>query len=226
MAAALLRIDSLAIGVLLGLPLALALPGYALLAAGSPGGSLSPAERLGLSVGASIATCALGGLLLDATPWGLRGASWALLLGSVTLVGCAVAAARRQNMTVGWPSPRALARPLDAALCGLAAVITAAALLVAMRGAAAAPDAGFTQLWMLPADNRVRIGIQSMEEEPASYDLELLAENQVARRWSAIELRPGEHWEAQETLPDGRPVEARLYRHGEPGALYRRVTLR
>ena len=225
MAAALLRIDSL-IGVLLGLPLALALPGYALLAAGSPGGSLGPAERLGLSVGASIATCALGGLVLDASPWGLHGASWALLLGGVTLAGCAVAAARRRNITPAKPSPRERARPLDAALFGLAALITAAALLVAMRGAAATPDAGFTQLWMLPADNRVRIGIQSMEEEPASYDLELLAGNRVARRWSAIELQPGEHWEAQQALPAGRPIEARLYRHGEPGALYRRVTLR
>ena len=226
MAVPLAGINSPALGVLFGLPLALALPGYALLAAGAPDGSLGPAERLGLSVGASIAVCVLGGLLLDATPWGLRGESWALLLGGVTLAACAIAAARRQrNATIQLAAPVRV-RPLDAALFGLAAVIAGAALLVAMRGASATSDTGFTQLWMLPADNRVRIGIQSMETAPVSYDLELLAGERVARRWSSIELRPGELWEARESLPAGRPVEARLYRHDAPGAVYRRVTLR
>src|SRR5262245_13049507 len=89
MATAIDGANNLALGLIFGLPLALALPGYALMAASAPSSTLGPAERLTFSVGGSIAMSVLGGLVLDETAWGLRPVSWAVLLGGATLLACA-----------------------------------------------------------------------------------------------------------------------------------------
>src|SRR3954468_21171576 len=80
-----------AVRVLVALPFVLVLPGLALTAALFPTGALDVAERLLFSLGLSLAITALGGLVLQLTPWGLRPASWALLLGLVTLAAGAAA---------------------------------------------------------------------------------------------------------------------------------------
>jgi uncharacterized membrane protein len=57
----------------LGLPMVLFLPGYALIAALFPGkDDLDGIERLALSLGLSIAVVPLIGLGLNYTPWGIR----------------------------------------------------------------------------------------------------------------------------------------------------------
>src|SRR3954471_19437230 len=74
-----------AVRVLVALPFALVLPGLALTLALFPAGVPDGAERLLFSLGLSLAVTALGGLVLHLTLWGLRPASWTLLLGAITL---------------------------------------------------------------------------------------------------------------------------------------------
>jgi len=227
MVAALSGANNLVIGALFGLPLALALPGYALIAAGAPSGALGPAEHLTFSVGGSIAVSVLGGFALNLTPWGLRPDSWALLLGGLTLAACAVALLRRQAIA---PAPAAAwvrLRLRDIGLFGLAALVAAGAFVVAIDGAAQLPAQGFTQLWMLPADDGVRIGVQNLDSQTMRYTVELAVGGQVMRRWESIELQRNARWETAEPFQAraGAPVEARLYRFDDPKNIYRQVAL-
>jgi uncharacterized membrane protein len=227
MAAALSGATNLVLGALVGLPLALALPGYALIAAGAPSGALGPAERLTFSVGGSIAVSVLGGFALDLTPWGLRPGSWALLLGGITLVACAVALLRRRPIALAPAAPRVRLRLRDIGLFGLAALVVVGAFVVAIDGAAQPPAQGFTQLWMLPADNGVRIGVQNLESQAMRYEVELTVGGRVVRRWESVELQRNARWETAEPFQAraGAPVEVRLYRSDHPKNIYRQVTL-
>jgi uncharacterized membrane protein len=106
--------------VLLGLPFVLFAPGYVVVAAlfpragAPPGGSEDSAnakasdtgdgagidsiERVALSVGLSIAAVALTGLVLNATPWGVRQVPILVSVSAVVLIGVAVAAMRRESL--------------------------------------------------------------------------------------------------------------------------------
>src|SRR4051812_23489394 len=81
--------------VLIGLPLVLFVPGYALVAAAFPTDRLGNIERLLFSLGASLALAALAGLLLHWTALGLRPAAWAVALGNLTLIASLVTLIRR-----------------------------------------------------------------------------------------------------------------------------------
>jgi hypothetical protein len=229
MAAALSGANSPVLGLLLGLPLALLLPGYALIAAGAPGATLGPAERLTFSLGGSIALSVLGGFALNGTPWGLQAASWALLLGGLTLLACTIAFIRRRSITLDATAQgQARLRLQDAGLFGLAALVAAGAFALAIGGAAQPPAEGFTQLWMLPNGDSLRIGVQNMQARPMRYAAELMVGQRVVRRWDAVELPDGARWDTIEPLPahtSGAAIELRLYRLDDPKTVYRRVTL-
>ena len=228
MATAISGANNLVLGLLFGLPLALALPGYALLAAEAPGGTLGPAERLTFSVGVSIALSVLGGFALNGTPWGLRAESWALLLGGLTLAACAIALIQRRAIAPAPAVKRAHLGARDAGLFGLAALVAAGAFAVAITGAAQPTTDGFTQLWMLPDGESVRIGVQNMEAQPMRYSAELAVGQQIVHRWNTVDLQAGARWEVAEPLPTRTPgatVELRLYRLDDPKTIYRRVTL-
>src|SRR3954454_24445758 len=111
-----------AVRVLVALPFALVLPGLALTLALFPAGALDGAERLLFSLGLSLAVTALGGLVLHLTPWGLRPASWALLLGAITLAaGVAAFLRRRGRPRVEGPvQPRRGLSGAQALCCALA----------------------------------------------------------------------------------------------------------
>src|SRR6476659_3163176 len=94
---------------LVGLPLVLLVPGYAIVAAAFPAGRLGTIERLLFSLGASLAVGALAGLLLHWTELGLRPAAWAVALGNLTLVSSLLALARRWRQPASASvQPRAL----------------------------------------------------------------------------------------------------------------------
>ncbi|SES64665.1 Uncharacterized membrane protein [Methanococcoides vulcani] len=83
----------------LGLPMVLFLPGYALIAALFPGkDDLDGIERLALSFGLSIAVVPLIGLALNYTPWGIRLFPILISLSAFTVIMCAVAVFRRNNL--------------------------------------------------------------------------------------------------------------------------------
>jgi uncharacterized membrane protein len=215
--------------LLVTLPLALFLPGYALIAAMFPGRTLGFAERLLFSVGLSLTLTVLGGLVLYWTSLGVRPVAWAVLLGNITLLAALIALVR------SWRRPlesMALVRlrPLQGAQLLLALLLVVGALQLARDGAAARRDAGFTQLWMLPAGvsqaGSVRLGISNYEAQAMRYRLRVSAGTMVLGEWQQVALAPDQQWEAQLALPaqTGTPtIEATLYRLDAPETVYRRV---
>jgi Protein of unknown function (DUF1616) len=224
---------------LLTVPLVLFLPGYALTAAVFPrrgGVALSPAERTALGVGLSLALAAMGGIVLDGTPWGLRAASWAVLLAGITLGATAVALARgagEGEREAGGGAPR---RGLPAVSFGQGLLLAGAALAVVVATAIARQGAeadqatkGSTQLWLVAAGEpggALRLGLRSAEPRPATYVLRLAVDGVPAQTWPDITLAPGQTWETTVTPAAGGAgaVEAVLARAESPGTVYRRVT--
>ncbi|MCC4767980.1 DUF1616 domain-containing protein [Methanosarcina sp. DH1] len=84
---------------ILGLPLVLFLPGYALIAALFPAKSdLDGIERVALSFGLSIAVVPLIGLGLNYTPWGIRTLPILISLSAFTFIMCGLAYLRRISL--------------------------------------------------------------------------------------------------------------------------------
>jgi uncharacterized membrane protein len=88
--------------VLLGVPVILFIPGYALIAALFPGAKdIDGIERVALSFGLSIAVVPLVGLALNYTPWGIRLDPIVVSLTLLTLCLCILAQYRRARLPPG-----------------------------------------------------------------------------------------------------------------------------
>ena len=85
------------VGVLVGLPIVLIVPGHAIAAVIFPPQSRHPIERLTISMGLSLVMVILCALILDLTPAGMTTASWALCLASVTILAAILAYWRRET---------------------------------------------------------------------------------------------------------------------------------
>ena len=200
--------------VMLGVPFVLALPGYVLTAAMFPGSEgqgtgdtdqphrryLSPVERLTLSVGLSIAVVPLAVLFLNFTPWGIEPRAVRLSLLTVTLVGSAIAAARRLRLPLAQRFTPSVGRPLRAVSGAGAATrrvnVVIGVLLVLSVGVAgstlATADEGetYTELYLLsenetgalvaddyPSEIRpnetatVHVGLDNEEAQRTNYTL-------------------------------------------------------
>jgi hypothetical protein len=217
--------------LLFAAPLALLLPGYAIAAASFDRGSLDWPRFLLVSLVLSLCTLALGGLVLNYMPGGIRPLSWALLLVLVTTLGCWRAARRRAPVKASapaWKRPR-LGGLFGGSLVlgGLAAMV--AALVLAQTTLPAENAVGFTELWVLPesgAESReAQIGIGSNEQTTAYYDLIVQVGKDPEIRHS-YRLRPGETRLVRvRTEPTGRPipVTATLLRQNRFDEIYRRV---
>jgi uncharacterized membrane protein len=231
-AAGALLIPFEAVRLLFAAPLALFLPGYAIAAACFSRGSLDRPRFLLVSLVLSLSTLALGGLVLNYMPGGIRPLSWALLLLLVTAAGCWVAARRwpagkrpARAPRVSWPKPAAAALLLG----GLAAAV--AALVLAATTVPADNVVGYTELWALPAggaeSREVQVGVRSQEQTTVPYDLLIQVDKRplVRREFS---LEPGEERIVRlrtEPLLNGTPipVTATLLRQNQTDKIYRRV---
>lgn len=226
--------------VLIGLPLVLILPGYALLNAVSPQWPERSVERITIGVGVSLAFTALVGMVLHLSPWGLSAATWGITLGSVTVIAGLIAKIRRKHVvTEGKTSPiqpyRGVLRALQwthVATFALGAAVLIGAVMVARTGAEQPTGPGFTQLWMLPSgqtiNGAVRLGIANQERSQTVYRLRLQSGEIMIREWPEIRLDVNGRWESTVELPQvplKQPVEALLYQQQAPDAVYRRVTL-
>jgi hypothetical protein len=249
-----------------GVPLVLFLPGYAISVAVVPDKALGEAERLVLSTGLSVSVAALGGLVLHWVPWGLDTGSWNVFLGGLAVVASLLAFERRARLArsngeraagldggsgpalrlhqrflvraglvqIGRPAPgRALPRFREASLFALAALLGSLAFWASSVRASHQVE-GFTQLWILPAehglDDRVRIGVRSMELDQQEYGLRLLADGTAVIESRGVRLEPGQTWETvarlSSALSDSNLIEAEVYRESNPDVPYRRVVLR
>jgi Protein of unknown function (DUF1616) len=218
--------------IVAGVPLALVLTGYAIVAAAFGPRRPDWPLRAVMIVASSIAVLAIGTLFLNYMPGGIRGVSWAVLLVLVTVAASSLAAHRRQQPQPARAphAPRRLGR-LEIALFGGAVLATVAALVLAQATLSASGAVGYTALWMTrggAAGRQLTIGVASSEQHPVSYRLVagVGLSGQVVERFS---LDPGQEVEFRLTVrgpPHGRParVFASLFRSAAPRSLYRRVT--
>jgi Protein of unknown function (DUF1616) len=220
--------------IVAALPLTLYLPGFALVAAIFDGEELASLKRVTIEVAASLIVLVLGAFLLNIPSFGLTTASWAVLLALFVVVGCFVAARRRGAAPperrpllagVGRPSTRAIL------LVGAAVLIGAASIALAQKPLPAKHAEGYTALWMLPTDaaeEAVVVGVQSNEQDPASYRLDIAVGAKDQPETYRVELDPGEEKTFEVEVPrpatGKRRVVASLYRESKPDRLFRRVT--
>jgi uncharacterized membrane protein len=213
------------------LPLALFLPGYAVIAAAFGPHELALPKRITLSVATSLMVLALSAFVLNIFPFGLETASWAVLLPLIVIAACRGAALRRRRP--GRHSSRRLAMPKPAAssiaLGVMALAIAVAALVIAQKPLPAENAASFTALWMLPTDSAedaVAVGVISNRRDPASYRLEVRLGKDQSKTYR-VKLDPGEERVYEVDVPPrsaGRThVVASLYRERQPQRLFRRV---
>jgi len=218
-----------------GLALSTLLPGYAITALVFPLHKLGRCETAAYSLGFSLTLGALSGFVLDRLPSGLRPESWALWLCSVTLVSAWLAARRRSTVGCTHAPPRPSLRMdrRQAVLLALAGLVGMAAIGTAFWGALHQPQPGFTQFWMLPAEElqqpSLRIGLRNYEQAPQTYRIEVAASG-VRVQVIHLGLDPREHFEAlldlEELSPAGAEpvnVTAVLYRANDPDQPYRHL---
>ena len=212
---------------LLGVPLIIALPGYALTAALIPDrGALGRTERTILGVGMSIVTVILVALGLNQLQAGITSVTVALSVGAITLLCVVVAAVRRRReptLSAADPgedddSEHEASKPFGPELLALAVILTVGAVFVGVLGTVQAPQPGFTQLWMLDgsAPNTIQVGIRNNEGSPLQYRLEIETQGQILRS-SQIDLAAGQETLQTINLPalsgsSPQTVTARLYR--------------
>ena len=222
---------SAALRLLIALPLVLVLPGYAVTAAVFPRRRLGAPETIAFSLGLSLAVLVLAGLALSLTPWGMGTVPWGIFLGVMALA--AAGGWRRQHGMSGVGGTIPLPAARTALPFAAAALIVLAALRLAIVGQAQQPQAGFTQLWILPAPasagnaGAIRVGIATKEPAPTRYIVRLSAGGRTLRVWPDVAIAPGRGWQATFPLPAGLPaggrVEATLSRATTPLTIYRRV---
>jgi uncharacterized membrane protein len=237
-AVALTHFGGPALSAAVGVPLIVALPGYAVTAAILPERALGVAERIVFTLGLSLALSALSGLLLHVSSLRLDAVHWSLFLGLTTLGAVAVALSRSRAAARGdsirsdrisrLPSGIGISRG-QGALIAMAAAITVAAVAMATHSAVNAPTPGFTQAWLdstSPDAQSVTVGMRSSEHQTARFRVEMTVNGQPADQWPVITLRPGKQWRTTAHLPrvapQGDQVQVFVYREGSP-QVYRRV---
>jgi uncharacterized membrane protein/LysM repeat protein len=219
--------------IVLGALHVLLLPGYSMTTALFPHREdLNVAERVGLSLGLSIAILPLLGLVLNYTPWGITLLS-TLLCATAFVVGCAAVAYYRRGMlpperqyllrvqldVEGWRSGGLLDRSLTVALAMCIVVALGTALFVLAR-----PEGGesFTEFYVLGPWGDARIypqnvlvgrpitvivGVINREHQTVEYHVVTEVSGQEVEHLTGIRLEHDEKWEKTLTLTLQEPGE-------------------
>lgn len=219
--------------VMFASPLVLFLPGYALVEALRPP-QLDLVQRLVTSIGASLAVVILIGIALNWLPGGIDRASELSSLSGITVLGVAVAWARRRRLRHAKPAGRVgqirLGVTPGLLLACLAAIALAASGLWIARRAALHQQRidSPTQLWLLPDSSgtrSVRVGVKNADGGGVTYRLRVTDGSAIVKEWRSIVLPAGASWTASVKLPADSVhdrVEATLYRLGSRSP-YRQV---
>jgi hypothetical protein len=224
-----------AVRVPTGLILSLFAPGYALVMALFPTPSLPNAERIALSVPASLIVGVLVGTVANEAPSGLTQLPIVLLPWATTLVLLMLAYGR---LVVGQPSaetsrsrPAAPVRFGPGTLIGGALIAAAGTFAVySIVAASFTHPKPFTALSVDGASGTqhgaepLTVTVDNQEGVPMVYDLEVVVDDEVVSRTEAIRLEPGTHYSM--ALPSLQPgdglADVLAYRSGEP-EIYRSV---
>lgn len=218
--------------LVVALPLVLFLPGYALSAAIFARGRIPLRHLLVLSIGLSLAVLALGALLLNYLPGGIRTGWWALLLVIVVFAAARGAAIRRpSHRAAPSPSWRPRLNPVQAVLFAGGALAIVAAIVLAFIPVGAKDALGYTQMWIQPLAGEktgVEIGVGSGEQREATYRLWVKFGDGEAPQGRYFKLAPGEIHHIRlltEEPPAGaEQIRAALFKQSQPDHAYRRVS--
>jgi uncharacterized membrane protein len=218
------------IRIALALALILFLPGYGLTAVLFPRQALDLPARLLLSVGLSLTTTALSGLILHMTPAGISLHNpWIILLiggpavlGLYSLIREVIQTSRTSTSShIGFTSRQVL-------LFLLAAAITVTALTVARMPTSPKNLVGYTLFWVQAGNvpDRLEVGVQSEEFKTTEFQIRFEIKD-VTHDGPIFKLTPGQTWNYSLQLNGedlaGQPVTVLLYRLDKPNTVYRRV---
>lgn len=210
-----------AVRVVLGLPLILVAPGWALVSACFSGRPLDPVMRVLLTFAASIAVAIVGGLLLSAVTIRLGTTSFALLAATATAVAALVGV--RLGAESGPVRLPAIAAPGTVLLLGGALVGAVLTLVFARQAPPTRAVAPYTALWTKRVSpHRWLVGVTSGQLHTSTYRLDSVLTGRRRDRLQ-ITLRPGQRW-VKLLSSHGRiyPHRVELRRRGS-GTIYRSV---
>jgi uncharacterized membrane protein len=208
-----------------GILLVLFIPGYAIISAILP--KVGSEKTLLLSLGVSISLSAVGGLILNLTPWGLTVITQSLWLSSISIIGIIFAWHRRKtldhNFEMGVPS----LRKNNLIIFGVAGLFLLVSVLMAYTSSKQA-ETTFTQLWAIPGvseegNYQIQIGIRNEEKQSETYNLYIEVDGRNLDEWAAIPLQSGNEWTTVYQLSGkpSRPIRISLYRISDIQNVYR-----
>jgi hypothetical protein len=197
-------------------PLVLLVPGLALIAAlDLPGQAEYPGRRLVLSIALSLATTALGGLILNAVA-DLRATPWVIWLVAFTFV-CSAVGWLRASSAEGLAAEAAAARRSAAqrfrgapwhqlVLAGIAVLLFAGAAVLTEESSRSHYDKPLTQFSLAPAagsnGHSVRLTITNLTPNTEEMDLTLFRGSfQIAT--VPVKVLPSHSWTREEALTGG-----------------------
>ncbi|HXP38100.1 MAG TPA: DUF1616 domain-containing protein [Solirubrobacteraceae bacterium] len=197
-------------------PLVLLVPGIALLAAlDLPGQAEYPGRRLVLSIALSLATTALGGLILNAVA-DLRATPWVIWLVVFTFV-CSAVGWLRASSDEGLAAEAAAARHSatqrvrsapwrQLAVAGIAVLLFAGAAVLTEESSRSHYDKPLTQFSLAPAagshGHSVRLTIANLTPNTEEMNLTLFrGSSQIAT--VPVKVLPSHSWTREETLAGG-----------------------
>jgi len=207
------------IAVIVGLLLGLVFPIYAAGSAVSPTGRIR-LWSIAVGIAVTISTTILVGFVINQTTDGFQTSTWVLFLGGLTIVSALIAIIRRLFSQGGHDAPIVFRVPVRLVLSlAVTFILVIVGFSVSQYSIDHPPRAGFTQLWILPADkndhHKISLGIRSYELNVTSYRLELTLDGKSLQEWPDIVLSPTETWETQVEAPlvfgNAGKIEARLY---------------
>jgi uncharacterized membrane protein len=224
-----------AVDIVFGLPLALVLPGTALVWALDPSAhQVKGAERAMWPVAASIGVMIVGGLLLNLTG-GLTRAHWLILSSAVVAVAAVVGWLRAGAEPSRRPSgeedaSRRLLSSLSlraVAILAAAVLVVSGALVLSQRTSTESSREHFVQAWMLPQPDafspKAQLGVKNEEGADVVLIIEM-KEGSSTSNWT-VHLDDGQQWTHEIHRASGKTVSATVANASDPSSILARVNL-